>query len=363
FGCRDSLTDSIRVHLSPEADFFVAPVIQNYPERTVSLINLSSAGNWSYSWSFGDNDTSSAEDPSQHIYDTYGFYDVELKVFSPYCRDSITKRVQIMPPPPVAEFQPDSIGCPPLDISFRNFSQHADSYVWDFDDGTFTTDPTPTHRFWESKEHHVILVAFGLSGSDTTEHIIGIYDKPQALFEAYPTEAKNLKQVFKFVNNSLSASYYLWDFGDGNTSPDENPSHVYGDSGTYTVSLYVWSVNDCPDTLIKEKLIHVIAGEGNVEFPNAFVWNGGGPSGGHWTENTIDNTVFHPNVVNAVEFRMIIYTRWGEMVWETEQLYVGWDGYQKSGELASPGVYVYKAFVKYVSGQEEILTGDVTFLH
>jgi hypothetical protein len=60
---------------------------------------------------------------------------------------------------------------------------------------------------------------------------------------------------------------------------------------------------------------------------------------------------------------MIIYTRWGEMIWETEELYVGWDGYLKSGELASPGVYVYKAFVKYVSGDEEIITGDVTFLH
>jgi PKD repeat protein len=363
FGCSDTIQDSVRVYPNPVADFFVNPAIQNYPDTVIFLINLSSLGNWSYQWNFGDGLSDTMKDPNQHNYSTWGFYDVELKAFSPFCRDSITKRVQIMPPPPVAEFQPDSVGCPPLDITFSNNSLYADTYIWDFDDGTFSTDPEPTHRFWESKEHHVKLAAFGLSGSDTIEQIIGVHERPQALFEAYPTTAKNLRQVFKFVNNSLNSSYYLWDFGDGNTSPDENPSHVYGEAGTYTISLYVWSEFDCPDTLVQEQLISIIAGEGNVEFPNAFVWNGSGPSGGYWTENTIDNTVFHPNVVNAIDFRMKIYTRWGEMIWETEELYVGWDGYQKSGELASPGVYVYKAFVKYVSGDEEILTGDVTFLH
>ena len=362
-GCQDTITDSIRIYPSPDADFLATPEIQSHPDSVVYLINLTSVGNWSYEWDFGDSNSASVKEPGQHIYDTWGIYDIGLKTFSPYCRDSITKKVQILPPPPISYFEPDSIGCPPLEITFRNTSKYADTYIWDFDDGTYSTEPNPTHKFWQSKEHHVKLAAFGLSGADTSTQIVRIHERPQALFDVYPKEAKNLKQIFKFVNQSINGSYYLWDFGDGNSSPEVNPAHIYGVEGNYDVTLYVWSADDCPDTIDQESLIKVIAGEGETRFPNAFKWNGTGPSGGYWSETSIDNTVFHPNVINAVEFRMIIYTRWGEMIWETNELYRGWDGYLKSGELASPGVYVYKAWVTYVSGEKEVLTGDVTFLH
>ena len=179
----------------------------------------------------------------------------------------------------------------------------------------------------------------------------------------YPTEGKTLRQLFKFVNNSINAVAYLWDFGDGNTSTDVDASHTYEAEGVYTVSLVAWSENDCVDTLIQESLIRVAAGDGETKFPNAFVWNGSGPTGGYWEEGTIDNSVFHPHMLNAIEMRMIIYTRWGEKVYESNQVNKGWDGYLNSGELAIEGVYVYKAWITYYSGLQEIMAGDVTFLH
>ena len=60
---------------------------------------------------------------------------------------------------------------------------------------------------------------------------------------------------------------------------------------------------------------------------------------------------------------MIIYTRWGEQIFESKELYLGWDGYLDGATLAEEGVYVFKAWVKYVDGYEEILAGDITFLH
>ena len=60
---------------------------------------------------------------------------------------------------------------------------------------------------------------------------------------------------------------------------------------------------------------------------------------------------------------MVIFTRWGEQIFETNDLYIGWDGYMKGGTLATEGVYLWKAWVKYVDGVEEILVGDITFLH
>ena len=202
-----------------------------------------------------------------------------------------------------------------------------------------------------------------MSGTDTTEKIIRVHPTPKAMFEAYPREARNLKQLIKFLNNSINGDTYLWDFGDGETSEDENPSHTYSEPGIFTVKLIVWSEHDCPDTLVREKLISVLEGGGSTEFPNAFRWNESGPSGGNWGENAIDNTIFHPHMENAIDLHMIIYTRWGEKIWETNEIYTGWDGYLKSGELVPPGVYIYKAWVTYSDGHQELLTGDVTFLH
>ena len=51
------------------------------------------------------------------------------------------------------------------------------------------------------------------------------------------------------------------------------------------------------------------------------------------------------------------------MVWETTEKYIGWDGYLKSGELVEQGIYVYKAWVTYRDGSQEVLAGDVTFLY
>jgi len=363
FGCTDSLNDSIRIYPSPVADFFVSPEMQYYPEKEIQLVNLSTPGEWSYYWDFGDGKTDNRKEPEHHIYDSWGFFDVQLTTFSPLCRDSISKQVRIIPPPPISRFQPDTMGCPPLDVTFRNQSQYADTYIWDFDDGSFSTEASPTHRFTVSKEHHVTLTAYGLSGVDSSRQTIVVHARPLAEFDAYPRESRNLKQLIKFVNNSINGSSYRWEFGDGNISYDENPSHTYTEPGLFTVSLYVWSEHECPDTIVKTKFVSVLNGEGSTQFPNAFRWNQTGPSGGNWGENAIDNTIFHPYLENAVNLHMIIYTRWGEKVWETRELYTGWDGYLKSGELADQGVYIYKAWVTYSDGTQELLAGDVTFLH
>lgn len=363
FGCTDSINESIRIYPSPDANFFVSPQIQDFPGTEIQLINLTTPGPWSYYWDFGDGSSDTQKEPEHHNYDSWGLYDVELTAFSPYCRDSISKQIQITPPPPKSIFQPDTMGCPPLDITFKNQSQYADSYIWDFDDGTFSTEASPTHRFTISKEHHVTLTAYGLSGVDSSQQTIVVHTHPLAEFDAYPREARNLKQVIKFVNNSVNASTYQWEFGDGNSSQDENPSHTYKEPGIFSVTLFAWSEHGCPDTLVKQKFVSVLDGEGSTVFPNAFRWNETGPTGGNWGENAIDNTIFHPHMENAVDIHMIIYTRWGEKVWETKEIYIGWDGYLKSGELADQGVYVFKAWVTYADGTQELLAGDVTFLH
>jgi PKD repeat protein len=363
YGCSDTIEGVLTIYQPPLADFFVTPEIQNYPATSVSLDNLSSPGDWSYLWEFGDGNSDAAEEPGQHVYANYGDYDISLVTFSDYCRDSVAKSILIMPPPPLASFEFAPIGCPPLEVFFTNRTVYADSYLWEFDDGTFSTEPNPSHVFYQSKDHQVKLTAYGLGGRDSTEKIVIVATTPVAVFSGYPTESKSLSQLFRFINSSVNGVSYLWDFGDGVSSIEENPSHTYGAEGVYTVTLVAWSENDCVDTLVQESLINVMAGEGESKFPNAFVWNGSGPTGGYWEEGTIDNSVFHPHMVNPIKLRMIIYNRWGDKLYESNEVNKGWDGYLESGILATEGVYVYKCWVTYVSGHQEILAGDVTFLH
>jgi PKD repeat protein len=362
-GCTDTTSGSLTIYQDPVANFFVAPETQYYPEKTVNLDNLSSPGDWSYVWDYEDGQTDVVEEPGQHEYELWGAYDISLVTYSEHCSDTAIRTVLILPPPPVSAFEFAPEGCAPLEVHFKNNSTYADSYLWDFDDGTFSTELNPTHVFYQAREYQVKLLAVGLGGTDTVKQVVEVKENPRALFGVYPTDGKTLRQLFKFVNNSVNAESFLWDFGDGNTSTEANPSHTYDQEGIYTISLVAWSENDCVDTLVQENLIRLVAGEGETKFPNAFRWNGSGPTGGYWEEGTIDNTVFHPHFVNAVELHMIIYNRWGEKIYETRQVNKGWDGYLDSSELAIEGVYVYKAWVTYYSGEQEILSGDVTFLH
>ncbi len=368
-GCTGSVTDSITVYPVPTANFFVHPDVQDYPDTTVFLTNLTSIGNWSYIWIYGDGTNDMVKDPGQHAYGTFGEFDIELKAFSAFCRDSITRKILIKPPPPVAAFEPDSSGCPPFEMSFTNYSKYADHYVWDFGDGFYSTDPDPKHVFYDTGVHHVQMVAFGIEeGSDTTFRTVTVFTPPQTRFEVTPTKSYNLEQEFIFFSKSVNAFKHKWDFGDGNESSEDTTTHAYNKAGTYTITLVTVSDQGCTDTLVKENMIMVIAGEGSAKFPNAFVWRGDNGANGDWTQIPLEddyyyNTIFHPAVVNVQEYKMVIYTRWGIKIFESNDLNIGWDGHMDTGEIAGEGVYFYRAWVKYVDGTEEELRGDITFLH
>jgi hypothetical protein len=102
---------------------------------------------------------------------------------------------------------------------------------------------------------------------------------------------------------------------------------------------------------------------GEIIFPNAFKWNGTGPTGGYWTENQTDDHVFRPFTRNVVNYKLKIFTRWGNLIYETTDLNKGWDGYSRDGNLAPQAVYVWIATGKFTDGNMFNKIGDVTFLH
>ena len=125
----------------------------------------------------------------------------------------------------------------------------------------------------------------------------------------------------------------------------------------------MWSEDNCPDTASLDNLLKIKAGEGYIRFPNVFRWNRTGPTGGWWNEGEIDNTVFRPHFINVDKYHLIIYSRWGEQVYESDDVYKGWDGYIDGKKPAVQDAYVWKVWVTYVDGRSEVVVGDVTFLH
>lgn len=157
---------------------------------------------------------------------------------------------------------------------------------------------------------------------------------------------------------SLGASYYSWDFGENQGSHEINPMHSYQTSGEYNITLIVASEFGCTDT-VSYKIF--VADDGIIIFPNAFTPNLNGSSEGFYTENDRSNDVFHPYHENVAEFHMEIYSRWGVLLFESDDINIGWDGYYK-GSLMSKDVYVWKANGKYVSGSEFLKTGSVLLI-
>ncbi len=271
----------------------------------------------------------------------------------------------LMPPIPVAGFSPDTTGCSPLTVQFRNTSLYGEIYIWDFGDGIYSNEENPAHTYYIPGNYHVKLTVTNLTSESVANGIINVYQNPVSIFDAYPTNVVNNEQIVVFYNYSHHGSSYLWDFGDGSVSTEENPYHKYLDPGSYTVSLAVTSKDGCIDTSFMHTPVVVEWKTGRIGFPNVFKWNETGPTGGQWREGVYAEMdfVFRPFYENVIEYQLQIFNRWGVLIFESNELSKGWDGYFGDGNLAMQGVYVWKVKGRYADGTYFNKVGDVTFLH
>jgi chitodextrinase len=282
------------------------------------------------------------------------------------CIATDTIQIKVVEKPlPVADFEPDTVGCTPLTVRFINKSVYGESYIWDFGDNTYSDQENPTHTYYIPGNYIVKLTVVNITGQSIHNGIIKVHQNPTAIFNAYPTNIINNEQIVVFYNYSYYDSLNLWRFGDGMTSTEKNPYHKYENEGSYTVSLITTSKDGCMDTSFLETPIVVDWKTGYVKFPNVFKWNGTGPTGGEWKEGVypeMDN-VFRPFFENIIEYKLQIFNRWGVLIFESDDLNKGWDGYTRDRNLAVQGVYVWKVVGRFADGEYFDKVGDVTFLH
>lgn len=225
-----------------------------------------------YLWDFGDGNTSTLANPL-HMYQDAGVYDVSLTITDiGGCTNTIEMAglIDYIPYPEPAFTVNDTAGCIGDVFEFTNNSTgNAVSFLWNFGDGSTSTDSVPTHTYGMEGIFTVTLTAFNPNGCDSSITEIGLItiDHPEAGFSAFPTFAFCPPLLVSFTDSSSAdAVSWFWTFGDGSSSNLQNPSHIYTESGLFTVQLVVTNAIGCTDTLLMPDLVELSGPVGDFTF-------------------------------------------------------------------------------------------------
>ena len=148
-------------------------------------------------------------------------------------------------PAPVADFSYVVENVPaPAEVTFTNSSSNAAGYSWDFGDNATSTEANPHHTYVTGGTFTVKLKATGDGGINSVEKTVIIQSEngPVADF-TFSGSGSRSPCVIDFTSTSLNATSWAWDFGDGQTSAEQNPEHIYTSGGDFNVQLTVTNVN------------------------------------------------------------------------------------------------------------------------
>lgn len=206
-----------------------------------------------YAWDFGDGNTSDAPAPS-HTYTKPGTYAVSLVITTAGgCTDTvrIDSAVRVGEKPKAAFTNFPLVVCAFEMVAFTDKTTGpVDQWLWDFGGGMFSTEQNPVVPFSDTGYHHVTLVSYSNTCADTVLVPYAVYVKPPASIFTPVNNCENRYTKF-FRDESLGATSWFWDFGDGNTSTEPAPTHTYARPGVYTVKQTVTN-GQCTHSSFKE---------------------------------------------------------------------------------------------------------------
>jgi len=232
----------------PPKAAFSAPPTGGAPPLSVLFTDESTGLVNAWAWDFGDGGTSTVPSPA-YQYESAGVYTVRLTVTGPGGSNTATQSDLVhvgaddSPVAPTAQFVfTPTQGSAPLEVQFTDRSTGTiSSRQWIFGDSGTSTVHNPTHIFTEPGVYTTTLQVEGPTGQSAKKHQVRVLPaRPQ--FAAAPPVAGGMSVSFTF-NPSADVTSWLWDFGDGETSTEQNPTHTYAMSGNYEVTLTVYGVD------------------------------------------------------------------------------------------------------------------------
>ncbi|MCB0429982.1 MAG: PKD domain-containing protein [Flavobacteriales bacterium] len=251
-GCSKTilLNNYVTVTEGPTATFTADKTIGCSPPLVVKFTNNSTGTGLTYVWNFGDGGTSTATNPN-HTYTNTGTYTVKLYVTNNKgCTDSLIRTNYITINDPIADFTFIDTACVNQNVAFTNGSSGATNYLWNFGDGGTTAAVNPNHTYTGTGTYTVTLIAKDPTGTcqDTVTKVIEIIDLAAA-FSVDPAYGCQVPHTVDFTDLTIGGVKWSWNFGDGGTSTQQNPSHTYANKGSYTVTLTVTTASGCKDVV------------------------------------------------------------------------------------------------------------------
>lgn len=260
-GCTRTFTQpqAIQVAQGVTADFTntvpgpcAAPALVNFTNTSTGT------GALTYLWSFGDGQTSTQANPV-HNYTTPGSYSVSLIATSAQgCADTMIRSNLISIGTINADFSlPDTV-CVNDPFQLTNTSSPTPVIsLWSFGNGSVSTDLHPTFSYAVAGSYSIRLVADFGGCLDSVSQTIYVSPRPQAAFTASPQQFCSVPAVVNFINQTPGGGTVVWDFGDGTSSTQNNPTHTYTTAGSYTVSLTVTNAAGCSQTITQTDTIRI----------------------------------------------------------------------------------------------------------
>lgn len=348
-GCADTVSTQVVAHPLPVALFALSAQQSCTSPVTIQTINASQ-GAIGYQWDLGNGQGSQLNQPEITFVEP-GTYAVVLTATNQYGCVDAHELDFVVHPTPLASFiaQPQP-ACEGRPVTFTNTSVNASAFRWYFGDGTQSLADAPLHSYAVAGQYDVTLIATGAGGcTDTLVALNAIEVNPTPMADFTSDTLSSVGNALRFSNLSQGSISYVWDFGDGESSEEVHPLHLFpADGGGYTVCLVAVNVFSCPDTICKFELV---GSDPLIFAPNTFTPNDDGR-----------NESFRP-IVNGYEgwnYKLMIFDRWGLEVWNTENRDEGWDG-RVGGKQPVVDVYVWKVVVER-DGDAQDFIGHVTLL-
>lgn len=237
---------------------FVAEKEQACAGESLKFVNTSNFKGTKYSWDFGDG-TASTESNPQKAYANPGVYSVKFTLIDGECSQTVSRNAYISVRKGVSTtFTSDVSGScnQPVSVKLQNNTPNTALTLWNFGDGTVSTQQNPEKVYSQAGNYKVSLEVTDSSGCTVKKEAEKVIHamKPLVGFKS-DTFACAGSQV-KFTNFTPNAASYLWSFGDGETSTQKNPLHVYKKNGRYDVKLTAFG-DGCDSTIVMKEYVHV----------------------------------------------------------------------------------------------------------
>lgn len=311
----------------------------------------------SFVWDFGDGTPPliTGAGPVFHNFASPRTYDVKLLLRdTAYCNAPDSMVIQLRVAALVkARFDDVPPGCAPYTITFNNTSDAGQTFQWDFGDGQTSNEVDPQHIYNTPGTYIVVLTANDPGTCNLTDvfrDTIIVSPIPLASFNFTPEPPlENTPTIFSNTS-SPDAVRFVWKFGDGDslvTTSRADVTHQYKATGTFNACLTVTNAFGCADDTCRTVRALILP---LVAVPNAF------------TPLTGDgNSRVFVRGFGIAKMRFIIWNRWGQKVFETNDQNIGWDGKFK-GTVQPMDVYAYTLDVEFFDGTKANKKGDITLI-